>query len=275
MNTVKELSRKWYKIIGFPEEFDEKFEKLLCEETDIAPMKFAEYDVAANSQNKGKNLIMFLYFCEELLSKYEEKGIPREIFDATVKDFILSVKRQYNLTGDIGIVRAYILERHLSMKLFKLGRLQFCMDGICMDVPEAGLKKGDNIIDIHIPPGEPLKMGECVKSFEAAEEFFGKFFPDFEYRYYSCHSWLLADNLKMFLKEDSNILRFQKLFRVVRTGENNGILNFMFKYGIEDREELRQIEAATAFAKKVKDHALSGGKFYASLGIRDRHNKEF
>ena len=79
----------------------------------------------------------------------------------------------------------------------------------------------------------------------------------------------------MCLGENSNIIRFQNLFKVVHTAENNGILNFMFKYGIADREELRPIEATTDFAKKVKDYALSGGKLYASLGIRDRNNKEF
>ena len=61
MNTVKELAKKWYNIIGFPEKFDEGFEKLLQEESDIAPMKFEEYDLIANRPNKGKNLVMFLY----------------------------------------------------------------------------------------------------------------------------------------------------------------------------------------------------------------------
>ena len=111
-------------------------------------------------------------------------------------------------------------------------------------------------------------MEECEKSFEMAEKFFAKYFPDFDYKNYSCSSWLLADNLKLFLSENSNILKFQKLFKIVNTFESDSILDFMFKYGIKNREELRECPAESAFAKKVKNYALEGGKLYAAFGVK-------
>ncbi len=270
MNTVKELAKKWYEIIDFPEKFDEGFEKLLAEENNVFPMKFSEYDLVINRPNKGKNLIMFLYFCEELSQKYEEKGIPREILLNTIDDFKISVERQYDINGVVGIVMASVLAKHLSMKLFRLGRLQFCMEEISVDVPEKGILKGTPVMDIHIPTGGSITKEELTASFKMAEEFFGKYFPEYCYDYYMCHSWLLDVTLKKFLKEGSNILEFQKIFYPVSKREDDAILRFMFKYHIETREELNECPANTQFAKNVKEYALSDGKFYNVLGVVER-----
>lgn len=267
MNTVKILAKKWYDIIDFPSEYDVKFEELLSEETDVVPMKFDEYDVASNRSNKGKNLVMFLYFCEELSQKYEEKGIPREILLDTIDDFKISVKRQYDIDGRIGIVMASVLAKHLSMKLFRLGRLQFCMEPFAIDLPEKGLSKGSPVLDIHIPVGNSITKDALNHSFKLADEFFGKYFPDYHYDYYMCHSWLLDETLKKFLKEGSNILEFQNLFHPVLKKEDDAILRFMFKYHIDSREELHDCSATTTFAKYVKEYALSEGKFYNVLGV--------
>lgn len=272
MNTVKELAKKWYSIIGFPSKFDEGFNKLLENIEDVSEMKFEEYDIVGNRPNKEKNLVMFLYFCEELSQKYKEKGIPREILLDTIGDFVISVERQYNIDGRIGIVMASVLAKHLSMKLFKLGRLQFCMEEISVDVPEKGIVKGTSVMDLHIPIGGSITKEEVSRSFKIADEFFEKYFPDYHYDYYMCHSWLLDKTLKQFLKEESNIIRFQNMFCPISEKEDDAILRFMFKYHIEKREELLDCAASTQFAKNVKEYALSGGKFYNVLGVCHRND---
>ncbi len=274
-DTVKKLAKKWYDKIGFPKEFDEGFDKLLSEENDLLCIKFEEYDISENKDCHGKNLIMFLYFCEELYEKYKALGIPDDIFYMTIGDFAVSVKRWFKMTGNIGLQSAEWMSNHFSMRLFKLGRLQFCMEGSYIDIPQKGIKKGDNMIDIHIPDtGESLAMSDCIRDFKRSEEFFANFFPDYKYQYYMCFSWLLDDVLKSFLKEGSNILQFQKLFEVVHAREQDSIIHFMFKYGFKNREEIRECPASSDFARKVKEYALSGGVFRNTLGIRDR-NKAF
>ena len=144
------------------------------------------------------------------------------------------------------------------------------MRGAARDIPEKGIKKGDNIIDVHIPKGDSLSMDECKRDFKASEEFFAKYFPEYSYRYYACFSWMLDKNLKNFLSENSNILKFQKFFEVVYELEHEAVLHFIFKYGIADRSELKNIPAETSFAKKLKEYALAGGKLYNNLGVRER-----
>ena len=80
----------------------------------------------------------------------------------------------------------------------------------------------------------------------------------------------MDEHIRPFLKEGSNILEFQKFFEPVHKREQDSILQFMFKYGLESREELKECPAETDFARKVKEYALAGGTFYNVLGIMDR-----
>ncbi len=268
---VKKLSKKWYKKIGFPSEYDKEFEALLDMISDIGETSFDDYDFEANRENNQKNLIMYLYFCEELSKKYEEKGIPEEILLASlVPDFSVMVKRCIALTGKLGLIRAGWFNLHMNMKLFRLGRLQFCMHPCYEDIPSKSLKKGDPVMDVHIPAGGPLSIEECEKSFCMCEEFFGKYFPDFKWNYYTCYSWIFDDVLRRFLDEDANIIRFQKLFEPVHHTVADSILHFMFKYGIKSRDEIKDIPPKSRFAEKIKEYALSGGEFKNVLAVRKR-----
>lgn len=271
-NQVLAIARKWYAKIPFPKEFDAEFEQLLEQQKDLKCMPFAAYDLEQNRTAFGKNLVMFLYFCEELSQRYAAAGISDDILLGTLEDFVVSAQRNRVLRGSIGVVTAYVLVNHLSMRLFRIGRLQFCIDDAPMDIPAKGIKAGDPVIDVHIPPAGPLSLPDCMESLALAEQFFKKYFPEYKYDYYTCYSWLLDEGLQRFLKADSNILQFQKLFEVVHKQEQDSILHFMFKYGIGSREELQECAAKTDFARQVKEYALSGGVFYNVLGLLPRSN---
>ena len=265
---VTDLARKWYAKIPFPACYDSEFEALLANQQNLECMPFASYDLERNKNEHAKNLVMFLYFCQELSQRYQAAGISEAILMATIEDFVISVERNYILEGSMGIVNANVLANHLSMRLFRLGRLQFCMTGAVMDIPDKGIRKGDPVIDVHVPVGSPLTDKECQEAFLIAEQFFATHFPEYHYAYYTCFSWLLDEGLQQFLKADSNILQFQKLFEPVYHWKNDSILNFVFRYGLHDREELKACPAKTDFAKKVREYALSGGTFYNVLGVK-------
>lgn len=271
-NKVLETARKWYAKIPFPKEYAAEFEQLLEEQKDLVCMPFADYDLQENKRAYGKNLVMFLYFCQELSERYEAAGISEDILLSTIEDFVISVQRNRILRGSMGVVNASVLANHLSMRLFRLGRMQFCMAGAPVDIPSKGICAGDPVMDVHIPAGAPITASEIDNAFQLAEQFFAKYFPEYHYSYYTCFSWLLDKGLAQFLKEDSNILQFQKLFEPVYQREQDAILNFLFLYGIGSREELRKCDAKTDFARKVKEYALSGGIFYNVLGVRAHKN---
>ena len=154
------------------------------------------------------------------------------------------------------------LERHLSMKLFKLGRLQFSPGKAEMDIPALGITKGDPMMEIHIPAVGPLDQEECLKSIERAKEFFAKYDPDYQYRYFTCHSWLLDTSLKQLLGETSNIIRFQNMFAVLHEEKSDAILRYVFRWDCT-REMLPQMTCSSGFAKKVRTkHWPDGSSMY-------------
>lgn len=274
MNEVCRIAKKWCSLIPFSKEFDLEFERILKVNSGLTPMRIEEYHVEECEQNIEKNLVMILYFCERASEKYTEMGIPQEIFLDTVKDFAISAERCRSMYGRFGFYRISGLLPYLNLRIFRIGRLVFKMGGAYKDIDEKGIKKGENIIDVHVPGGEPLVIEDCFKSLAEAERFFDKYFPDYSFEYFTCFSWLLDSTLRGFLNENSNILKFQELFEVVHQRKEDSILHFMFKYGIKDRVELNSIEAKTDFAKKIKEYALSGGDFYNVLGVRRKDNYE-
>lgn len=262
MNTAK-IIEKWYKALNFPSMYDEEFYNAL-NNIKIEDVKTDEYDT--EQKDGKKNFLSYLYMCEELSKKYKQKGISEEILYDTLADLGRWLDIWSNLQGELYLGELGWLKSHLSMKLFKLGRLQFAFGKADCDVVEKNLKKGDNIIEVHIPAEGPLIKEECEKSFETAKKFFKKFYPDYEYKYFTCHSWLLDTSLKEILSDSSNIIRFQNLFDVVHEKKSDSILKYTFKWNTT-REDLKDISCTSGFAQKIKDRILAGKDFYISYGI--------
>lgn len=259
---TKSIIKKWYEKIGFPDKYDHEFYSSL-ETYEINPsLTVEEYDL--NETDGKKNFLYFLYFCEETERKYKEKGIGEDILMDTLYDIVRWLDIWSGLKGELYLGELDWLSHHMQLKLFKLGRLQFCFANH-YEFKKIGIKKGDNVIDTHIPAAGPLLEEECKKSFDFAREFFAKFYPEYKYDVFTCHSWLLGEDLIELLGSESNIIKFQKLFNIEEQYESDAILRYTFRWKMQ-REEVAGVEPTSGFAKKVKEKALSGGIFHGGTG---------
>ena len=134
------------------------------------------------------------------------------------------------------------------------------------DIPKYNIKKGDNVLEVHIPAGDNLSMEECKLSFAKARIFFKKHFPDFDFKYLTCHSWLLDSELTKYLPEGSNIIAFGNLFDRVDTNESYAIIRYLFRWDTTP-ENLPYAVANSSFAEKVKRAVMKGERFREMLGI--------
>lgn len=207
----------------------------------------------------------FLYFfCKmacEVWDEYEKKGISKEVFFDTFSDIRIWCENSRRRFGNYGIREQGWLWRHFEMTIFRFGRLQFEKMGAEWNTKTAefSLKKGDPVISIHIPEGEPLDIEECEKSFLKAYEFWGRDIP------YVCHSWLLGPELRGLLDEKSNIIKFQKFFDIVET-------DYTVKEGEERifghlKEDPILYEEKTHLQRKAKKLLIDGGKLGSGLGV--------
>ena len=252
-----ELLRRWYRRLSFPSRYDDAFEALLGERETVVGETFGD-DAAAN-------ILTALYRCELLQARYREHGIDETVLDATLRDIVIWTDTWYTLSGEFGVMEIHWLDLHLSFKLFRLGRLQFCAGKATHAIPEAGVAEGDDILEVHIPADGPMDLEECKASIAEARRFYAKFFPDHHYKSFTCHSWLLDRTLRQFLGEESNIMKFQSLFTIAHDDVADDVLKYIFRWDAK-REQVATFEAKTKLAAAVKQHALNGGTFYCSLG---------
>lgn len=169
-------------------------------------------------EQEGYRGLMLAYLCRfscEMYPMYKERGIEACVFWDTFRDIRHWCENCFQEFGEYGIDEANWFWRHLQLKIFKLGRLQFetmeaehditgTVNGVSYHIP-----KGESLINVHIPQGEPLRWTDCEQSFLQAYTWFGKEIP------YICHSWLLYPGLKELLGEESNIIQFQNKFVVL------------------------------------------------------------
>ncbi|MEG2893218.1 MAG: acyltransferase domain-containing protein [Clostridium sp.] len=70
-------------------------------------------------------LLVAVYRGCEVYTLYNDKGIDKSIYLATMRDISVWANNHYTQTGNIGLSELHWLYYHLSFKLFRIGRLQF------------------------------------------------------------------------------------------------------------------------------------------------------
>ena len=263
-DTTAAICEKWYKKLGFPPEYDSAFYAALKKYHISDAIDIEGYDFA--EQDGKRNLLSFLYLAEGLSKKYEEKGLPEEVLLATLGDLILWTDAWSDVKGELHLGELFWLANHMRMRLFRLGSLEF-MPGKAHDDCEAlGLKRGDPIMEVHIPNGADLSPDACRASFDYARRFFATYFPEYSFRHFTCHSWLLDPALDALLPPTSNIIRFRDLFTPTGAEESYAALRYVFRWNT-NRRNLRHAVCTSSFAERMKKYVLGGGVLHEAGGV--------
>lgn len=264
---TKIVIREWYQKLGFPKIYDGEFETAL-ERIPISDALTPE-NFSWKGRDGQRNLLSVLYLCKGLAAEYERQGIPEKILLDTLGDIVRWTETWSALKGELYLGELKWLQFHMKGRLFQLGRLQFCMGCAHQDIPDAGVKKGDPVLEIHIPDTGTLDPEECKHSVAMAREFFPRYFPDFAWKVFTCHSWLLDDTLEELLLENSHILWFQRQFTAVSREQSDAILGYVFPWRTT-RSQVRHYAASTSLARGVKQRVRENGAFYEVLGYFKR-----
>ena len=203
--------------------------------------------------NDGFKLLTLELLCAlDTQKDYKSIGISEEIFIDTFKCFSRFVEESYELYGKYKFDRSFWLNRQLNAKLFRIGELEY------------EIKSKEKEISIHIPSDANLSIDKVLLSISEAKKFFNKFFEYSKNYSYSCYSYLLMPCIKRFLKQPSNILNFQKIFKICKANyEDTSYLRWVFKTNNADLSALKE---ETRFQKGLKNYLLSGHKFGSALG---------
>ena len=127
------------------------------------------------------------------------------------------------------------------------------------------VKKGDPVLSVHIPSVGVFTKEVCEESYRRAREIFKACYPEFKYKAFHCHSWMLDPQLENFLSETSNVLAFQRKF-IPYAGETEGteVFNFVFKMTSKVVEEIPE---DTSLQRALKKHYCDGKYIYEYEGV--------
>ncbi|TMC75986.1 MAG: hypothetical protein E6J09_10870 [Chloroflexi bacterium] len=213
----------------------------------IEPLRWPNLPPEFGATGRFFYVYLFLAALGDVRAWHERRGIPDDVSWTTLADLGRNLTRDRRLLGDSGLRTSAWLTLHFRGVIYALGRLQFNLSRF-QEGPALG---------IHIPESGPLSPEACDASFRWAQEFFPAHFPETPWRVGMCYSWLLDDQLAEYLDERSNIIRFQRRFRIVGEGSNGDaeILRFVFKRIAPDIDELPQ---RTKLERAIVAHLRAG-----------------
>lgn len=210
-------------------------------------------------------LWVFLAATPELLAYHAAHGIPERVTADTFADLGSKAALHRRTHGTGGLDKQTWFTLHFRGLLYALGRLQFNVDTVR---DRAGGPAPDTpCLDAHIPETGPMTPAACDASFAAAPDFFATHFGT-RYEVAACTSWLMDDQLAEYLPAESNILRFQRRFRLAPGGYSGdaNILEFVFRRLDPDLATLPQ---DTTLQRAVVAHLRSGRHWQVRTGWVD------
>lgn len=204
---------------------------------------------------------------------HEARAVPADIARRTLADLGRCLALHRRRYGTAGLMAPYWLWHHFRGELYQLGRLQFQRallgERTGQAVRAAGLPlgPGDACLSVHVPGCRgPLTPQACDASLGLAKDFFARHYPEETYRVAVCHSWLLDPQLEGHLPGQSNIVRFQRRFRMAyRETEPDDGTPVFFVFGDPDLP-VESLLQRTAVERAVAGHLLAGGHWYGGHG---------
>ena len=130
------------------------------------------------------------------------------------------------------------------------------------------LSRGDSIVDVHIPGGEPLQEKDCRDAFAQAAGFFPTYVPDVKSRAFVCCSWLIDPELERALPETSNIVRFMREWYMHPCEYTTGYQTYYRVFGTDGLpSDLTAVPRETTLQRVVAEGLEDGNRFYDGGGI--------
>lgn len=178
-------------------------------------------DIAAqaNIHRYSADMLMLLTAACRLGEIYAEKGYSENLFQETLLDLGYKLRECLTVYGIHGTFVLPWFDRFYDCTRFKLGRLQYETYMMDRDFP-GFVKKGDTVLNCHIPSCGPITPESILQSLDMAYRFFG-------YKgtmTVMCASWMLYPPHYPLFPDGSNLQKFYHMFRLAEArsyGENH------------------------------------------------------
>ena len=215
-------------------------------------------------------LLIFILFSKHLRELYKQRGISDRIWLDSMCDLKWKLWECKAVKGVWGSFVAGWFHRFFDVTRFALGRLQFetvaVKDNCIVNGKE--IKAGMKALAIHIPRTmTPLTKKSRLDSYRQAIEFYAGEFGD-QPIIFSCHSWLLSEEMPSLLRDGSNIKSFIEDFVIVGYEKANAG-DYSEAWRLFDMEYTGNIDdfpEDSTLRRNYKEYLKNGGVMGCGLG---------
>jgi hypothetical protein len=231
------------------------------------PQKTLEALEAFAEQDNGLKILRFyLDWAVKLKERYDAIGIPEQVFWDGMRDLAIWAEDYYDKHGVPGFAEWGWVATTLSLKVFRLGRLQFEPMELEAAIVCDGhtYPEGTMVLNVHIPAGQPLDVAQVRAAMDYAPVFFDTYFRK-TFTLFHCHSWLMAPELESILKPGSRITAFsRKYLRYPIPTQGEDVFYFVFLSKFKTYDDMLE---DTSLRRALKQRYLKGEYLYEYGGI--------
>jgi hypothetical protein len=130
---------------------------------------------------------------------------------------------------------------------------------------EPAMAPGDDIVEVHIAGGSKMLHEDCIDAYRQAIEFFPRYYPDRNFRGFTCWSWLLDPGLAEILPADSNIVKFQQDFYLLPVPSNEAQC-YDLVFG-DSGVDPTKLTPTTQLQRAIIDRVVSGKHMRGAAGF--------
>lgn len=211
-------------------------------------------------------LIAMELLSAEMRTIYAERGYDEEVFRDSLLDLGIWTKVTMRDLHIVGMKNLDWYSHQLRCDMFRLGRMQYHLishGGKDYSAGGYSVKKGDTVINMHIPEGDSLTKEKRIDSYKRAFKFFGG-----KYNTFTCHSYLFYEKHLDFLPQNSNIRDFMGDFHLYDFTEKEGDDNLWRIFNQRESYDPKTLPRDTSLRRAYAEHLeREGFKVGAGRGI--------
>lgn len=211
--------------------------------------------------------LLFFILCAPLArERYARMSLPETIWYASMLDLkwkLLETKQVYHVWG---VHCGDWFRPFFTMERFALGRLQFEIIPSLIDCENGPhcVKKGDPVINVHIPSSGPLRYEDVLDAYGQAVQFFRTQFAA-DVIPFQCETWMLYPRVNQLLP-DGNMKRFAADFDVRMAGIDPRQDDRWRVFHVPNSTPITEYEERTSFQKRLKAWLLEGNVMGIGVG---------
>ena len=132
---------------------------------------------------------------------------------------------------------------------------------------EAVLRPDDDVINFHIPRGADFTPAIVEESIRKGAELMARYYPECNFRYTVCTSWMLDPKLLDILPEGSKIAHFIRHFLLHPSGDTAGNACMSYVFPGENNVATENLPEKTSLQRGIKNMMLGGKYTFWTTGV--------